>query len=94
MKLFLDILGAVLVLAGLGLFWLPIPLGLPLIGVGMALLIANSRTVRGWIRTLRENNQMVDKVLREAEDVLPDRIAEPLEETDDRPPEKKHHKKD
>jgi hypothetical protein len=45
--------GGLLVLAGLVTFWLPLPIGLPLILLGMPLLIRHSPHARYWWRRHR-----------------------------------------
>lgn len=81
MKYFWEILGGVLVLTGLVIFWLPVPLGLVLIGTGLAILITTSKFVRRWVRHEREEHDAVDEVLKDAEDNLPDELARPLKQT-------------
>jgi hypothetical protein len=41
-------IGSLLFLAGLVLFWLPLPVGLPLMLLGGPILIRHSPRARGW----------------------------------------------
>lgn len=81
MTAFVKILGVLLVLAGLAIVWLPIPLGIVLIPVGLALIVATSRTAREWLRRRRQNNPGLNRWLGRMEGKVPERIAEPLRKT-------------
>ncbi|MGF1510753.1 MAG: hypothetical protein ACFB9M_14775 [Myxococcota bacterium] len=63
------------------LFWLPIPLGAPLIAVGLALLVSSSHSVRRWLRGLRKARPDVDRWLEVVEDRLPPKMARTLKRT-------------
>ena len=53
-------LAIVCLLAGLATVWLPIPTGVPLLATGVFLVIANSRTGRSWVRSLRKHVSWLD----------------------------------
>lgn len=77
-----KLLGILLILGGLPLFWTPIPIGLILITVGLALIIANSDSMRGVVRRQRAKHDGFDRWLCKAERVVPhpfDRILERTE---------------
>ncbi len=77
-----QILGVLLILAGLPLFWTPIPIGLIMIACGLALLISNSDAARNFVRALRTRHRGFDAWLRKAERVVPhpfDRILKRTE---------------
>ncbi len=82
MSLVYQILGALLILLGLPLFWTPIPIGLILIATGIALVISNSDAAREWVRTLRMKHPRFDAWVMKAESVVPrpfDRILKQTE---------------
>ena len=61
----LALLGAILFIAGLLTFWLPIPIGIPLMLVGMPLLFRNSPLARfGFIKLARRYRPMRSVVNR------------------------------
>jgi len=73
---------AVLALAlGAVLFWLPIPLGAPLIAVGAALMVTSSVAARRWLRRVRRRQQSLDHFLEGLEPRLPVALAESLKRT-------------
>lgn len=82
MSIFLKILGVLLVLACLAVAWSPIPLGIVLIPIGLALLVATSQTVRDWLKRRREHHPGLDRWLRKMEGKVPERFSEPLRRTD------------
>jgi len=81
MRLFLTILGVLLIAFGLPLFWTPIPVGLIMIAAGVALVIGNSRRSQDWLRERRSRSARLDEKLREAERKSPSRIRKTLEKT-------------
>lgn len=77
-----QILGVLLILAGLPLFWTPIPVGLIMIACGLALLISNSDAARDFVRARRTRHRRFDAWLKKAERVVPhpfDRILKRTE---------------
>lgn len=82
MSVFIKILGILLVIAGLAVSWSPIPLGILLIPIGLAMIVATSQTARDWLHRRRENNPGFDRWMRKMEGKLPDRFSEPLRRTD------------
>ena len=82
MSILYQILGAVLILLGLPLFWTPIPVGLILIAAGLALIVSNSNRARDGVRALRRKHDRLDKWLCKAERIVPhpfDRILQRTE---------------
>lgn len=65
-KLLLNLLGLVFLIVGVLLFWTPIPIGAVLALVGLALLVANSSRVRGWVAGWRSDHRKFDKWIRKA----------------------------
>ncbi|MEM9113654.1 MAG: hypothetical protein AAGD10_08870 [Myxococcota bacterium] len=63
------------------LFWLPIPLGAPLIAIGTALLVTSSETARRWLREQRRRRKSLDNFLEALEPRLPVDLAESLKKT-------------
>lgn len=82
MSTFYKLIGILLILGGLPLFWTPIPVGLIMIAVGLALIIANSDTARGVVRREREKHHGFNNWLLKAEKVIPHPFARILRRTD------------
>lgn len=81
MSVFIKIVGVVLVLIGLALSWSPIPLGILLIPVGAAMIVATSSHAQTWLRRRRENNPKFDGWVSKMQRKSPSKIAKPLERT-------------
>jgi hypothetical protein len=77
-----QILGVLLILVGLPLFWTPIPIGLILIASGLALLISNSDAARAFVRERRARHPRFDAWLLKAERVVPHPFDRILKRTD------------
>ncbi|MEO1039219.1 MAG: hypothetical protein AAFX09_06705 [Pseudomonadota bacterium] len=77
-----QILGWLLILIGLPLFWTPIPVGLVLIAVGGALLIANSDAARDWVRERRRRHPRFNAWVIKAERIVPHPFDRILQRTD------------
>ena len=58
-KWFLIAVGACASIAGLVTFWLPIPIGLPLLLIGTLLLTRNSPRARLWLRPVRQRFRLL-----------------------------------
>lgn len=76
-----QILGGLLIFAGLSVVWTPIPVGIILIAFGLALILANSETARDWVTKRRASNQKFDSFLFRAEAFLPGPMRRVLERT-------------
>ncbi|ADE15202.1 conserved hypothetical protein [Nitrosococcus halophilus Nc 4] len=63
-KLIYISFGTVSVFTGLIIFWLPIPLGLPLILIGLPILIKHSPRVRNWTERLAGKYPVVEQILK------------------------------
>jgi hypothetical protein len=83
-KLLLDLLGILLIAFGLILFWTPIPVGAVMVPAGLALLIANSSRVRGWIARRRADHPQFDDWMRKASRHSPPPARRILSRTDPR----------
>lgn len=84
-----QFIGVVLILAGIPIFWTPVPIGLFMIATGLALLISNSSLVRGWVMAGRERWDGFDRWLTKAQRVVPhpfDRVLERTETSRQRSP--------
>ena len=81
MRLFLKLLGLLLILAGLPLFWTPVPVGGVMILIGAALLVANSTSARSWIHRRRSRHPRLDAWMNKTEKYLPSSFADTLHET-------------
>lgn len=82
MSIFLKILGVLAVIVGLALSWSPIPLGIFLIPIGLALIVTTSSTARDWLQRRRENNPKFDRWMKTMEGKVPERFSRPLRRTD------------
>jgi hypothetical protein len=77
-----QILGLLLILIGLPLFWTPIPVGLVMIAGGLALVISNSDRARAFLQARRQRHERLDAWLVKAEAVLPVPFSRILKQTD------------
>ncbi|XBQ16355.1 MAG: hypothetical protein ABL308_00410 [Oceanicaulis sp.] len=84
MSLVYQILGGLLIVLGVPLFWTPIPIGLIMIATGIALIIANSDAAREWVRTLRMKHPRFDNWVTRAEGVVPHPFDRILKQTEAR----------
>lgn len=77
-----QIFGVLLILAGLPLFWTPIPVGLIMMAAGLALLISNSNAARDFVRARRVRHPRFDRWMQKAEAVVPHPFDRILKRTD------------
>ena len=78
----LRVLAVILLLVGMVTFPLPIPVGLPMIVMGLALLISSSHAIASLVRQFRRRNPRLDAWLRAAEPRIPGLFRAPLRKTD------------
>lgn len=81
MSLFITILGVLCLLAGLALSWTPVPLGILLMPLGAAMIVATSGRARTWLQRRRTRHPALDRSLNTMESKAPERIARPLRQT-------------
>lgn len=67
----IKVLGLVLTLAGLILFALPLPFGVPLTAIGLMMLISTSRMARRIVRYMRIRSAFMDKMFTLVETKVP-----------------------
>ena len=82
MRFVYQTLGFLLIAVGLPLFWTPIPVGLGLLAIGLALVMSNSDSAREWVRAKRQHHPKFDAMMVKAERVTPhpfDRILQRTE---------------
>lgn len=82
MSLIYQFIGVVLIVAGLPLFWTPIPVGLILIAAGLALIVSNSDRARDGVRALRRKHDGLDRWLCKAERIVPHPFDRILQQTE------------
>jgi hypothetical protein len=80
-----NVVGFVLVIAGIPLFISPIPLGALLVFFGLIILIAFNPWVAKLVKSWRRRSERVNAFFHKAEEILPDDLAGPLQETENRP---------
>jgi hypothetical protein len=73
---------AMLLLGGMVMFPLPIPIGLPMIAAGLALLISSSQGFAMLVQRFRQRRPGFDGWLREVEPKIPALFRIPLRRTD------------
>ncbi len=78
----LRIVAVVLLVAGLIVFPFPIPLGLPMMVVGLALLISSSDSTAELMTRIRRRYPRFDIGLRRAEPKIPGIFRGPIRKTD------------
>ncbi|MEO0972150.1 MAG: hypothetical protein AAFX85_03580 [Pseudomonadota bacterium] len=76
------LIAVVLLVAGLIVFPFPIPLGLPMIVVGLALLISSSDASADLMTRVRRRHPRLDNALRRAEPKIPSMFRSPIRKTD------------
>lgn len=81
MKLFYTIVGVLLILAGLPLFWTPVPIGAVLILIGIALIVGNSSSARNWLRESRSRHARLNRWMSHTEKYLPTPFSRALRDT-------------
>ena len=82
MRFVYQTLGFLLIAVGVPLFWTPLPFGLVLIAIGMALVLSNSDSAREWVRGKRQAHPGFNDLMTKAERVTPhpfDRILQRTE---------------
>jgi len=73
---------AIALVFGLVAMLSPIPFGLPVVVVALAVLVSTNPRLADRIRRWRRNHPGFDEKVRGVEDALPDALAEPLRRTD------------
>ena len=81
-RILLAAVGIVFLFVGFFTFWLPIPIGLVLMVVGLALLLVSSALVRGWVRALRRRYPGFDERLNRVTKNLPQPFRRALRHTE------------
>ena len=81
MHIVMLLTGGVSCLAGAILLPLPIPLGLPLMVVGAALILSASPAARRWFRRWRGTHRDISDKLLDIEPAMPEAFRKTLDET-------------
>ena len=81
-RIFFLSLAIILILVGLVVLPLPIPLGAIMIACGLILLISVSATAAWYVRNYRQHHPKTDKIVRAAEERLPESWKKILKQTD------------
>jgi hypothetical protein len=71
-------LAQVLIITGFFIFWLPIPIGLLMMGAGIALLLSMNQRARSLMRSARQSFPWFDRFILKAQAKLPERFAKLL----------------
>ena len=86
MKLFLNFLiglvGFIFLVFGLIALLSPIPFGFIFVALGLIMLIIAAPPVRRWLKRLRKRWPWLNRQLSQAQEKLPETIAEPLRESE------------
>ena len=82
MRFVYQTFGFLLIALGVPLFWTPLPFGLVLIAMGMALILANYDTDRQWVRGKRQEHPKFNDLMCKAEQVTPHPFDRILQRTD------------
>ena len=82
MRFVYQTLGFLLIAVGVPLFWTPLPFGLVLIAIGMALVLSNSDSAREWVRGKRQHHPKFNDIMIKAERVTPHPFDRILQRTD------------
>ena len=81
----LGIIAAICIAAGIATVLLPLPVGVPLIALGVMILITTNRRFAALIGLLRRRYQRLDRGLRWIEDRAGPKLAGPLFKTRPKP---------
>ena len=82
MRFVYQTLGFLLIALGVPLFWTPLPFGLILIAIGLALILSNSDSARDWVRDKRQQHPGFNDLMSKAERVTPHPFDRILQRTD------------
>ncbi|MFY0610612.1 MAG: hypothetical protein JXQ99_03715 [Hyphomicrobiaceae bacterium] len=74
--------GAILFLAGLIVFPLPVPFGAVMIVAGLVLLVSSSAMIARRLRSFRQHHPGANKVIQAIEDRLPERWKKAFRRSD------------
>ncbi|MCG8504832.1 MAG: hypothetical protein MI755_09520 [Sphingomonadales bacterium] len=81
-RILLIVAGTLIFAAGFLTFWLPIPIGLILMAVGLALLLVSSAWVRSRVKALRHRYPGLDSKLKAIGGSLPGPFRRALQRTE------------
>ncbi|MFZ1989544.1 MAG: hypothetical protein WAW96_07200, partial [Alphaproteobacteria bacterium] len=71
MRLILQLIGFVLMMAGIVLTLSPVPFTFTMIVIGASLIIANNRVVATWLRHVRMRFPLFERAFEGVEQILP-----------------------
>ena len=81
-RIIVQATGALIFIAGMIMFPLPIPIGLVMMVIGLTMLISSSKKLRSWIREYRRRNPKVNQSIHKAEAYLPRGMRNSIGQTD------------
>ena len=71
MRLILQLIGFVIMMAGIVLTLSPVPFTFTLVVIGASLIIANNRVVATWLRHVRMRFPLFERAFEGVEQILP-----------------------
>lgn len=80
-KTIIKITGLFLTVLGFTIFVLPLPLGIPVMALGLVMLISTSKTARRTVRLIRLRFNLVDRFLTMVETHVPGHTRSVLRKT-------------
>ena len=82
LTLLLQVFAAITLVFGLVAMISPIPFGLPIVVVSLAILVSTNPRLARRLRKWRKNHPKTDKKIRKVTEKLPEPLAEPIRKTD------------
>ena len=82
LTLLVQVFAAITLVFGLVAMISPIPFGLPIVVVSLAILVSTNPRLARRLRKWRKNHPETDKKIRKVTEKLPEPLAEPIRKTD------------
>lgn len=70
-KYLTNSIAILIILIGIVFFWLPVPLGALIMGIGVALLLTKSEIASKWLKSLRHRYDRINSILHFVQARLP-----------------------
>lgn len=81
-RIVIQVTGALIFVAGMIFFPLPIPIGAAMMVVGLTMMISSSKKLRKVIRDYRRRNPKMNSTIHNAELYLPKSMRDSIDRTD------------
>ena len=81
-RIIIQVSGALIFIAGMIFFLLPIPIGAVMMIIGLTMMISSSKKLRRVIREYRRRNPKLNSTIHGAEFYLPKSMRDSIDRTD------------